>query len=250
MFVSHRYSRRPVLLLLAGVMGTALLAGAAFAQWERVQPESGQILAEHVISSPPPAESGTDHDTEAWTLTLVNEDHPLPENWTVETKALPNGKEVDVRIYDALIEMLSAGESEGLRFVVCSAYRTLAYQRQLFDAQTARYMVQGFNQAEAEAKTVTEISVPGTSEHNLGLAVDIVSLNDQLLDEHQAETPEQQWLMAHCWEYGFILRYPEGKSDLTGIIYEPWHYRYVGKEAAKAITEQGLCFEEYLDSIS
>ena len=87
---------------------------------------------------------------------------------------------------------------------------------------------------------------PGTSEHQAGLAVDIVSVEYQVLDEGQEDTPLQQWLMAHCWEYGFILRYPTDKSDLTGVGYEPWHYRYVGEEAAKAVTEQGICLEEYL----
>ena len=178
----HRRSRRPVPLLLAGVMGAALLAGAASAQWEWGQTGSGTMLAEHVIVSPSPAESGTDSGTEAWMLTLANRDHPLPEEWTVETTALPNGKEVDARIYDPLMEMLSDGEKEGLSFVVCSAYRTLAYQRQLFDAQAARYVAQGYRQAEAQAKTATEIAPPGTSEHNLGLALDIVALSYQLLD--------------------------------------------------------------------
>ena len=90
------------------------------------------------------------------------------------------------------------------------------------------------------------VARPGTSEHQAGLAVDIVSVEYQVLDEGQEDTPLQQWLMAHCWEYGFILRYPTDKSDLTGVGYEPWHYRYVGEEAAKAITEQGICLEEYL----
>ena len=90
------------------------------------------------------------------------------------------------------------------------------------------------------------MAIPGTSEHQLGLAVDIVDKHSQVLDNSQADTPAQQWLMEHSWEYGFILRYPEGKSEITGIIYEPWHYRYVGKEAAAEIHELGLCLEEYL----
>ena len=92
------------------------------------------------------------------------------------------------------------------------------------------------------------VARPGTSEHQTGLAVDIVDQNYQLLDEKQENTPVQQWLMAHCTEYGFILRYPTGKSKITGIGYEPWHYRYVGSDAAREITDQGLCLEEYLDS--
>ena len=90
------------------------------------------------------------------------------------------------------------------------------------------------------------VAVPGTSEHQLGLALDIVDMNHQILDESQEETDTQQWLMAHSWEYGFILRYPNDKSEITGIIYEPWHYRYVGRDAAREIYEQGVCLEEYL----
>ena len=87
---------------------------------------------------------------------------------------------------------------------------------------------------------------PGTSEHQAGLAVDIVSVDYQILDEGQEDTPLQQWLMEHCWEYGFILRYPPDKGEKTGIIYEPWHYRYVGREYAQAIRQSGLCLEEFL----
>ena len=88
---------------------------------------------------------------------------------------------------------------------------------------------------------------PGTSEHQAGLAVDIVDRSYQVLDHRQETTAVQQWLMAHCAEYGFILRYPSDKSELTGVGYEPWHYRYVGTEAAQAIMERGICLEEYLE---
>lgn len=93
------------------------------------------------------------------------------------------------------------------------------------------------------------VAPPGTSEHQTGLALDIVSADYQLLDEKQAETPEQQWLMEHCWEYGFVLRYPTDKSAVTGIGYEPWHYRYVGKEAAREMVRRGVCLEEYLGAV-
>ena len=90
------------------------------------------------------------------------------------------------------------------------------------------------------------VAVPGTSEHELGLAVDIADMNHQLLDESQEDTEVQKWLLEHCWEYGFILRYPTGKSDITDIIYEPWHYRYVGREDAEQIRALDVCLEEYL----
>ena len=181
-----------------------------------------------------------------WYLTLVNATHPLPENFSVSTSTLPNGLAFDSRAFGALNDMLSAGRAQGLSFVVCSAYRSVEYQRQLFNNQVERYVNQGYSRAEAEALTAKEIMPPGTSDHNLGLAADIVSMDYQLLDENQANTAEQRWLMAHCWEYGFILRYPSDKQDITGIIYEPWHYRYVGVEAALAMRERGQCLEEYL----
>ena len=109
-------------------------------------------------------------------------------------------------------------------------------------------MAAGYDAEEADQKAATVVARPGTSEHELGLAVDIVDASYQQLDERQKSTPVQQWLMEHCWEYGFILRYPDGKSDLTGIIYEPWHYRYVGVETAQALRESGQCLEEYLQA--
>lgn len=90
------------------------------------------------------------------------------------------------------------------------------------------------------------MAVPGTSEHQLGLALDIVDISNQTLDESQENTPVQKWLMNNSWRYGFILRYPTDKSDITGISYEPWHYRYVGKKAAKEIYDAQICLEEYL----
>ena len=92
--------------------------------------------------------------------------------------------------------------------------------------------------------------MPGTSEHQLGLAVDIVDVNYPYLDDHQATMPAQKWLMEHCWEYGFVLRYPDDKTDVTGIIYEPWHYRYVGKELAAELYELGLTVEEYMQKLT
>ena len=106
--------------------------------------------------------------------------------------------------------------------------------------------MQGYAQTDAEEEAGKVVARPGTSEHQLGLAVDIVDLDNQNLDETQEDTAVQQWLMAHSWEYGFILRYPGGKSEITGIIYEPWHYRYVGRDAAAEIYAQGVCLEEYL----
>lgn len=108
-------------------------------------------------------------------------------------------------------------------------------------------MDQGYGLEDAKAKAGRQVAVPGTSEHQLGLAVDIVDVSYQLLDTNQENTDVQKWLLENSWRYGFILRYPTDKTDVTGIVYEPWHYRYVSKEYAKEIYEKGVCLEQYLE---
>lgn len=186
--------------------------------------------------------------TEAWKLVLVNKEHKLPEDHTVETTPLKgySGYAFDSRAIASLERMLSDAAAEGLEIEVCSAYRTIEYQENLIAAQVAKYVAQGMSQDEAEAKTAAEIIEPGASEHNLGLAVDLVAKSYQHLEPEQADTAENKWLLANCTNYGFILRYPEGKQEITGIIYEPWHFRYVGEAAAKEIMDQNVCLEEYL----
>lgn len=192
----------------------------------------------------------TSHNSSSeWNLILVNPWNSLPDNYSVTLTQLKNGQSVDERCYPDLQEMMDACRAAGLSPVICSSYRTQEYQEGLFNNQVENLVAQGYSRAEAEKEAGTVVAVPGTSEHQLGLAVDIVDVNYQLLDRGQEETEVQKWLMEHCWEYGFILRYPESKSEITGIIYEPWHYRYVGKKAAKEITESGICLEEYLESI-
>lgn len=185
-------------------------------------------------------------EEDAWQLRLVSAAHPLPEDFEVpELTKLKGGHAIDSRVYPALQQMMDDCRAAGLNPVICSSYRTHDKQEELFRKKVNTLRKQGYSQEEAETEAARWVARPGTSEHETGLAVDIVDKSYQLLDEKQEQTPVQQWLMAHCAEYGFILRYSVEKSDLTGIGYEPWHYRYVGTEAAKAITEQGLCLEEY-----
>ncbi len=184
-----------------------------------------------------------------WNLLLVNPWNPIPADFSVELQSVGGGHSVDARCADALTEMLSACRAAGYSASICSSYRTQAYQQSLFDQRVAARMAQGMTRAEAEAVTARSTAVPGTSEHQIGLAVDLVDSGYWRLDSTQANRPTQQWLMAHSWEYGFILRYPSDKTDLTGIIYEPWHYRYVGKDAARTIYEQEICLEEYLEEL-
>lgn len=184
-------------------------------------------------------------ESSRWNLLLVNSEHPLKEH-DIKLTHLKNGQAVDARIYPELQEMMDAMRAEGLSPLICSSYRTMEKQEALYNEKVRTCLAEGFSQAEAEKEAATWVAPPGTSEHQLGLALDIVASYYQLLDESQEDTPEQKWLMEHCAEYGFILRYPTDKSDITGIGYEPWHYRYVGKDAAKEIMEKGICLEEYL----
>ena len=179
-------------------------------------------------------------------LILVNPWNTVPEGYEVETSSLLNGESVDSRCYSDLAAMLQDCLAAGGSPIVCSAYRPHEKQVRLYQEQVDSLLAQGRTQEEAEAEAGTVVAVPGTSEHELGLAVDICDSENQNLDESQLETLTQQWLIEHCWDYGFILRYPVDKSEITGIIYEPWHYRYVGRKNAAKIHESGLCLEEYL----
>ena len=189
-------------------------------------------------------------------LTLVNFENTIPKDWKVDLVQLNNGQSVDRRIYDDLIAMLQAAKSEGLNPLICSSYRTNEKQEQLYQNKVSEYLSQGYSKVEASDKAAFWVARPGTSEHqlglpihiynSLGLAVDIVSTKNQRLDRSQENTVEQQWLIQNSWKYGFVLRYPTNKNSITGVGYEPWHYRYVGKEHAKKINELGVCLEEYV----
>lgn len=184
--------------------------------------------------------------TQDWRLILVNPWNDVPDSLEITLKQLENGQAVDERIYPDLQDMLADCRATGLSPLICSSYRTQEDQQYLFNNKVNRLRAQGYSEEEAKTEAAKAVAVPGTSEHQLGLALDIVDTNNQNLDSSQENTPVQKWLMANSWKYGFILRYPKGKSEITGIIYEPWHYRYVGKEAAADIVARGITLEEYL----
>ena len=185
--------------------------------------------------------------SENWAIALVNEGHPLDTSYVpAEMTEIESERSVDSRIADDLKRMLSDAKDAGLSMYVASAYRSYEKQREVFNNTMQDWISQGYSPLNAYDETKKSVAVPGTSEHATGLAVDIISSEYEALDDRQGDTEEQKWLMEHCWEYGFILRYPSDKSDVTNIVYEPWHYRYVGKEAAKEITEQNITLEEYV----
>lgn len=180
-------------------------------------------------------------------LTLVNMSHTLPADWTVDLVELRNDQSIDRRAYDGLQKMMDDARAEGLDPLICSSYRTNETQERLYTNKKNSYLEQGYSEDDATALAATWVAYPGTSEHQLGLTVDICYIGNQELDSSQEDTATQQWLMANCYKYGFILRYPADKSDITEISYEPWHYRYVGVEAATEMYQKHLCLEEYLE---
>ena len=184
-------------------------------------------------------------------ILLVNPWNFMPEDYAPEVVEVTGWWwKSSVVCHDALQEMLQACRDAGLKPYIASAYRTHGDQRWLYNNKVQNLMNQGYGEEEAKRLAGTVIAVPGTSEHELGLAFDLTDDSYRNLDEAQENTAVQKWLMENSWRYGFILRYPNNKSEVTGIIYEPWHYRYVGKEIAQEIYESGLCLEEYLEAIT
>lgn len=186
-----------------------------------------------------------------WRLILVNANVKMPENYTIETAVADEstGKYLQTEAASAYRQMALTALADGVELVLCSGYRSIDYQQKLWDTTTEMNVLNGLSQEEAESRTRAALAVPGYSEHNTGLAADVVSIDYQMLDAGFDKTNCYVWLSEHAAEYGFILRYPENKSEITGISYEPWHYRYVGKENAIAIWQSGKCLEEYLASI-
>lgn len=241
-----RRTRRLFLVLLMAVL--VLVFATVLMRWLTAPPTLSVIEPVGLSAEADTNAAGVSAAGQDWQLVLVNAQHALPDDFTVELEDVGGGHSVDARIASDLQAMLDDCRAAGLSPLICSSYRTRETQQSLFDNKVQRLIAEGYAPDAAQAKAGTVVAVPGTSEHETGLAVDLVDENNQNLDETQEQTAVQQWLIAHSWEYGFVLRYPNGKSDVTGIIYEPWHYRYVGKEAAREIHETGLCLEEYLQT--
>ncbi len=190
----------------------------------------------------------------AWNLKLANDWNTLPENYDstftlVELVPGNTKSRFDGRAAEALSEMLAAGNaadpSMDLQLVSC--YRSVARQKTLYWNEVDKWKNKGYEQAAAEAKAATVVKRPGQSEHSTGLAADLGGSGNYSLEQSFENTAAFKWLYENCAEYGFILRFPQGKEDITGVIYEPWHYRYVGKEVAKQIMSEKICLEEYLE---
>lgn len=178
-------------------------------------------------------------------LILVNRWNPIPEDYVPVLTPVDQSHEMDERCAEELLRMIDDCRTAGMHPYICSAYRTQEYQQMLYNNKMLRLLISGVDEELVAAVAAQSVAVPGTSEHQLGLAVDIIDEYYVNLDQGQEDTDTQQWLMENCWRYGFILRYPNGTTDKTGIIYEPWHYRYVG-EYAQEIYDSGLVFEDYV----
>ena len=249
--VRKRKTNRPIILILTfsiimiaiAILGSLLLKGSEeHVILNPTDTQPGLMLDDDIsseIEESGKPQSSTD-DTE-WNLTLVNKWNPIPENYEINLVKVPGGEKVDERIYEPLMEMLEAakeGNWDQLPMVV-SGYRTQEKQQQLYDEKIAEYKQEGYSNEEAVEQAEQWVAVPGYSEHQLGIAVDI---NGATYDLYF-------WLQENSYKYGFIFRYPGTKTDITGTAEEVWHYRYVGVEAATEMYEQGLCLEEYLDRV-
>lgn len=185
-----------------------------------------------------------DPEQELWNLVVVNTSREMPTDYEPElAEILSTGYYMDERVVPFYEDMYNAAKEEGIILTPYSGYRSYARQERNYKNLTETYMSQySLSREEAAKKAATVILPPGTSEHNLGLAMDICNTLDAF-----AETDEYKWLTENAHKYGFILRYTEEKMDITGIVDEPWHWRFVGVEYAEDIRNSGLCLEEYLD---
>ena len=200
-------------------------------------------------STPPDASSAAPVETiprDEWYMVLANRSSVLPGDFTVAETATVGEAVIDARIAEALRQMVNDAAAAGVKLKPTNGYRSIARQQELWDTRVKTLMEGGLSQADAETKAIDYTSAPGTSDHNTGLGLDIVSEDHPAKDAGFAETAAAQWLAEHAADYGFILRYPSDKTEATGMDYEPWHYRYVGSEQAHKIKESGLCLEEYL----
>ena len=179
-----------------------------------------------------------------WNLILVNKEHPLPKDFQVELVTLENGEAVDKRIYSALMKLLVDAKEAGVFMYVSWGHRSYCVQELLVDVNIKNRIERGMTEEDATAHVKKLVAAPGESEHQLGLAVDFQA------DTSRSSSAEiYEWLAENAHKYGFILRYPQPKVEITGYNYEPWHFRYVGIDHATLIYENEICLEEYLEQI-
>lgn len=181
-----------------------------------------------------------------WYLAIINEGNPLDAGFRPELGQLTYGHFVDIRILEATQQLLSSAENAGIELRIAASFRDYETQKNLFDYHMGNWVNQGYGFFDSFQKTRQSVAPPGSSEHQAGLAIDLVPFGDAIPSEEMSLTPEIRWLVENAYSYGFIMRYPYGTTHITGVVYEPWHWRYVGLEAAREITNRGITLEEYL----
>ena len=186
-------------------------------------------------------------------MVLVNHTNKMPDDYTFDTKECGSATAVNKTLQtvacDAFLSMQKAAAADGVTVWMQSGYRSVKYQTSLYERKTKYYLDKGYDNATAKEKAAAVVNPPGYSEHNCGLAADLNSPEHTGLDEGFEKTAAFRWLCEHAGDYGFILRYPKDAEDKTEIIYEPWHWRYVGVENAAKINASGLCFEDYIETL-
>ncbi|MCI6640004.1 MAG: M15 family metallopeptidase [Pygmaiobacter massiliensis] len=232
-----------VLIVCCGV-GLRLIRGFGYGLHTQFEAGSFGPAFHSVANDDLTGQSAPGQGLDGWQLILVNEATPLPDDWQVTPAQLDNGECVDERILPALNELMQAAREQGVFLVVRSGWRSAQQQQQILDEKVQSFLDQGMELQSAQLAAADWVAQPGESEHETGLAVD---LNQD--PEHPESMDAYSWLAENAWQYGFIQRYPEGKAEITGISHEPWHYRYVGEQAAEEIWQQNICLEEYLAQV-
>lgn len=225
----HKNIRRIVLIALVVILGSVVLrTGGSFLRQSR-----------SLLSGVNQADTSL-----GWNLILVNGDYAIPDDYELELTELSNGKKVDSRIYPDLQEMFDDARLGGLHLFVREGYRTWEEQQAIMDERIEEYKKEGYSKQEAKKLAEEYVAEPGTSEHQLGIAVDINADTSG-----SSSDAVYTWLDENAYKYGFIKRYPPDKTEITGVNNEPWHYRYVGEEAAKEMKDKNLCLEEYIGQL-
>ena len=244
-----------LLIVLVGIVAVLYMALKLFsgpggeAQAEKREPVPTHLpVTPQPSATPLPTPTPPNVDVNSWELRLIREEKPLGEDFVPESLTeIENGQKVDSRIAEPLKDLFGAARAAGYSVYFCSGYRDYATQHLIyFDNHVNIYMAQGMTEAEANAKAKLAVNYPGASEHQSGLCADVLESPDQDMEPYIGGSGLMLWLEEHCAKYGFVIRYPADKTDVTGVEYEPWHLRYVGTTAAEYIMEHHMCLEEFL----
>jgi len=230
------------ILLAAFFAGMVIFMTRHPAEKEKIQAETSVNIQNELITQ------------DDWAFFLVDNGNPLGADYKVELAEICPNHYMDKRAAPYAVKMLENAEKDGVALNVVSSYRNLDKQSKNFEDYVKRLLDEGYTREDAMTITAEQIAHPGASEHNAGLAIDIVTADwwnghDDITADF-ADSPEFDWLKRNAWKYGFVMRYPEAKEGITGIMYEPWHYRFVGVFRAEQMRYSDLCLEEYVELVN